>query len=70
MTISDMILSKPDPVWKIGCGECVKKDARINDLVEVLDTLIFFAPEGWPQPLGWNQVVAQAKAVIKQGGGI
>lgn len=33
-------------------------------LREAVELLIGFIPEGWEMPLGWTQVVAQAKAAL------
>jgi len=33
-------------------------------LREVIETMILFIPDGWQMPLGWNQVVAQAREAL------
>ena len=38
-------------------------------LLEALKLAIIFVPDGFPMPLGWGQVVAQAESVIKEAEG-
>ena len=38
-------------------------------LLEALKLAIIFIPDGFPMPLGWGQVVAQAESVIKEAEG-
>ena len=38
-------------------------------LLEALKLAIIFVPYGFPMPLGWGQVVAQAESVIKEAEG-
>jgi hypothetical protein len=39
---------------------------RLRVVGECIEMLIAFIPEGWSMPLGYSQVVAQAKQTIKQ----
>lgn len=36
----------------------------LKNLAEETDIMIAFMPQGWDVPLGWNQVVAQAKNAL------
>jgi chromosome segregation ATPase len=47
MTISDMILSKPDPVWKQGCEKCAEKDEMIAELEERVEDLVRNCARAW-----------------------
>ena len=38
-------------------------------LLEALKLAIIFIPDGFPMPLGWGQVVAQAESAIKEAEG-
>ena len=38
-------------------------------LLEALKLAIIFVPDGFPMPLGWGQVVAQAESAIKDAEG-
>jgi len=38
-------------------------------LLEALKLSIIFIPDGFPMPLGWGQVVAQAESAIKEAEG-
>ena len=44
-----------------------KYEARIKELEGAIRMLTTFFPEGWVMPLGWEQMVAQAKQVLKGG---
>ena len=41
--------------------------ARIKELEGAIRMLTTFFPEGWVMPLGWEQMVAQAKQALKGG---
>ena len=41
-----------------------------DELVEACKMLIHFVPDGWPMPLGWIQVVAQAEQAIAKAEGV
>jgi len=38
----------------------------LEELKEQIELLVCFIPEGWEMPLGWNQVVSQAKEAIQK----
>ena len=41
------------------------QQARIKELEGAIRMLTTFFPEGWVMPLGWEQMVAQAKQALK-----
>ena len=43
--------------------EIDRLNARIKELEDAIDMLIAFIPNEWEMPLGWGQVVAQAREV-------
>ncbi len=37
----------------------------LEEMKEALMSFIVFIPEGWPMPLGWNQIVQNAKKAME-----
>ena len=37
---------------------------EVERMREVIEIMIQFIPDGWQMPLGWNQVVAQAREAL------
>ena len=52
--------------WLDEIDELTKQNAK---LLEALKLAIIFIPDGFPMPLGWGQVVAQAESAIKEAEG-
>jgi hypothetical protein len=50
----------------IGLSLTVYDPDPMEELKEQIELLTEFIPDGWEMPLGWNQVVAQAKETIKK----
>ena len=48
-------------------AEIARLQARIKELEGAIRMLTTFFPEGWVMPLGWEQMVAQAKQAMKGG---
>jgi hypothetical protein len=44
--------------------EIERLKVKLAEAREAINLLIGFIPEGWAMPLGWTQVVAQAKATL------
>ncbi len=61
-------LTKERDLWKEAHHACDKDNSELRTenavLIEAVEMLIKFIPDGWSMPLGYTQVVAQAREAL------
>ncbi len=53
--------------WRLLNAANHKAEERIKELEAAIRALLNFIPDGWAMPLGWNQIVADARKEVADG---